>query len=972
MLRALATLAALAACSSTPAPQDAAAGDLGADVASDRADLPDAREVVDAAAADVPPTVRETPPYTCMPCLYDDECGPGGICSLIDAVNQPGARFCQLACDAPGQPCAPGIEASCRGTPGSALCFPAAGACVPMTSRRNLACPAEGCVGRYALCVDLARTEAVRGRTGAVCLGACARDSDCEDGARRCRVVETREGVSVRACVPDDRVGPEACGVRAVNARGVGAPCEGGAGCPSGLSCATGLPASVRGFCTAACASDDECGGGEVRCLALPGVGNRCVPRDCACAAGERGGLLDRALAADAAAPWTRCDLYFTHANLDAFPLWLTRDRFRLPGFDRVHRDWLAGVDFARCTGAELDDGARTLSGALAAMHALATTGTARPEALPDALPPGAEEGAFVDAAREILEAYGAPADLPAMRADASDVPAALRVALAPVLRAALDAARARDRGIRFGAIAEYRELLFTTAPFINLATNLATERPDLTDAVQLGAFLGDVRLPAREAIVLARTIEAADLGRFRGVMGASFDVDTPLGRIVIRDAAAHRYTAEAYPSTLLVVDLGGDDTYECQVAANASAENPVSVLVDLDGADAYGYVARPSSLDTPETLPSDDAGRARSGAGAPSMSRTGRQGSARLGVALLYDLGPQGDRYRSLRMSQGFGALGIGGLYDAGGDDEYTLEAGGQGGGILGYGALVDAGGADRYTSWAFAQGFGYVRGVGVLYDGDGDDVYDSMVTPILYPSPQSRGSNSSFTQGAGFGRRADQAPDRLSMSGGVGVLRDRRGADRYSSGVFAQGTGYWGAVGLLLDGDGDDRYDARWYVQGAAAHYAYGALVDGGGRDVFNMTATRENMASGAGHDFSLGILLNLGADADVYGVPNLSLGAGNANGAGIFADEGGDDTYSARSALTVGNAALETLTDPGRLMRPTVGIFLDGGGDDTYDRMPAGPVGNDRSWSQRIHPEAPLERGVGVDGAGALGLW
>jgi hypothetical protein len=49
-------------------------------------------------------------------------------------------------------------------------------------------------------------------------------------------------------------------------------------------------------------------------------------------------------------------------------------------------------------------------------------------------------------------------------------------------------------------------------------------------------------------------------------------------------------------------VDLGGDDTYEAQVAANATVDNPVSVLVDLGGADTYGYPVRASSLDTPET----------------------------------------------------------------------------------------------------------------------------------------------------------------------------------------------------------------------------------------------------------------------------------------------------------------------------------------------------------------------------------
>ena len=266
-------------------------------------------------------------------------------------------------------------------------------------------------------------------------------------------------------------------------------------------------------------------------------------------------------------------------------------------------------------------------------------------------------------------------------------------------------------------------------------------------------------------------------------------------------------------------------------------------------------------------------------------------------------------------------------------------------------------------------------MQGVGLLHDRAGDDVYESKVTPVIHPSPQSPMSNSSFTQGAGFGRRGDATPDRTNMSGGIGVLRDREGSDRYTAGVFAQGTGYWGGMGLLLDGAGDDRYDARWYVQGAAAHFAYGALVDGGGRDVHNQDSTRENMTAGAGHDFSLGILLSLGDGADSYRVPNLALGAGNANGAGIFADEGGDDTYDAAAVLSLGNAALESLTDPGRLSRPTVGIFLDRGGRDSYRQGTATAVApmNDRAWTQRIHPEAPSERGFGVDVSSTTqGLW
>jgi hypothetical protein len=43
------------------------------------------------------------------------------------------------------------------------------------------------------------------------------------------------------------------------------------------------------------------------------------VPTDCACLAGPRDALIDRALAADTTAPATRCDLFFTGATLDAF-----------------------------------------------------------------------------------------------------------------------------------------------------------------------------------------------------------------------------------------------------------------------------------------------------------------------------------------------------------------------------------------------------------------------------------------------------------------------------------------------------------------------------------------------------------------------------------------------------------------------------------------------------------------------------
>ena len=933
---------------------------------------------VDAPAVDAPaPVIIAAPPRTCRPCRADAECGDdGSVCVAVDATRAPGLRECRLVCAVLGERCAAAVPATCRDdAAGNRVCTPdAVAGCVPMESRRGAVCPAGGCVGRYDRCVDLDATRPSVGRTGNVCLGACLVDADCEDGARRCRDGRASDGTAIRTCVRDDRIGPDAWGAGALDARGLNAPWGGDAGvtCPAGLRCVMPASPALRGFCTVACTADAECGATS-RCDLTQAV---CVPDGCRCGFEARDQVLDLALRADPAAPWDRCNLFFSAATLDAFGAYVTRDRFRLPVFDRVHRDWLAGARWARSMGPSIDAVGATLSGALRAAAGLRLSGEVDALAAPSPTLTAPGEQPLVDALERWAVRDGATFDRAPAVADAADVPLALQQAVARVLRAALTAAEARDRGLERFPSPEERTHLFKILPFLVLPTNRADERANFADPEDLAVMLGEVRLPARESVDLAATIESIDWLPFVGSTGVSFTADTPAGQIVIRDGAAHRYTATEFRRTLLLLDLGGDDTYEAQVGANVDPAQPVSIAIDLAGDDTYGYLEVPGSLDTPETLASDADGRVRAGGSVgASMSRTARQGAGRLGVGLLYDLGAGNDRYRALRMAQGFGALGVGGLFDDGGDDRYAIEAGGQGAAIVGIGVMLDGGGRDRYTAWSYAQGFGYVQGVGLLHDRAGDDVYESRVTPVIFPSAQSRMSNSSFTQGAGFGRRGDSAPDRTNMAGGIGVLRDRAGADRYTAGVFAQGTGYWSGMGLLLDGAGDDHYDARWYVQGAAAHFAFGALVDGGGSDVHNQDSARENMTGGAGHDFSLGILLGLGDGMDTYHVPNLALGAGNANGAGLFADEGGDDIYDAAAVLSLGNAALESLTDPGRFARPTVGIFLDRGGADTYRQAGATMVlpTNDRVWTQRIHPEASSERGFGADvGVTAAGLW
>jgi hypothetical protein len=240
-----------------------------------------------------------------------------------------------------------------------------------------------------------------------------------------------------------------------------------------------------------------------------------------------------------------------------------------------------------------------------------------------------------------------------------------------------------------------------------------------------------------------------------------------------------------------------------------------------------------------------------------------------------------------------------------------------------------------------------------------------------VLYWSPQNPGgSNSSLSQGAGFGRRADFG-DGIFMSGGLAVLRDRESDDRYTVGIFGQATGYWFGTGLLLDGGGADHYDGEWYVQAGDAHYGIAALIDEGGNDVYNMAAVRRNVVLGGGHDFSVAWVIDRGGD-DVYRAPGISFGTGHAGGFGVFVDGAGTDRYESSSDLSFGHAAIETPGDPLRRVTGTYGLFLDRGGTDLYVRPTIGPLANDAAWSQAQHGPEENEHGAGIDRAtGALGM-
>lgn len=766
-----------------------------------------------------------------------------------------------------------------------------------------------------------------------------------------------------------------------------------------------------------------------------------CLPIDCLCLESpDLQGKKDLLAEALAKLGRTRCSLIYEKRELASIAPQVAFDPFRLKLFNRLHREPLQLLSFSKQSVKSLDaalqkPGLEAIGAALeqSARWLDHPINPQSPQLTPDATAP------LAAAVIQLSKDHGGTPDTAAIQQDASDVPLALQKQLATIILAISAAARARNNALAEPKRANY---------YFERAANML-----LISAKRFS--LGDSANPSAEYWALARdfkykvlyqgawelsaAIAAAGLKADASYTGFSFTQKTPLGRIILRDNANHTYSPNdpAFQGDVaLLVDTGGDDRYEIQAGANASVNNPVSVLLDLAGKDVYGYVERPHAYDRGKRFPSDDGGRYQApnfcdeksdcgltrpcvnsacqkvckadadcgsgntctaggycsnlvrATGPVSLSDRARQGGGRLGIAFLIDLGSEADEYRSLRMSQGFGALGVGVLYDAGGDDKYQCEAGCQGSGIFGIGLLLDRAGSDRYLTYTFAQGFGFSRGAGILLDQEGDDQYlanhgdrnkevaDGKKGDPIYLSAQLPGvANSSFVQGAAFGRRADTS-DRLYMSGGIGILRDLKGKDAYVCGVFGQGAAYWFGTGILADADGNDKYDGFWYVQGATAHFALSVLLEGSGDDQYNTFLTPRATHTGVGHDFSTSWLVDDSGN-DTYNAAGLSLGAGNDNGYGFLIDNDGTDSYTSTRNNNLGVAQSPNPdTNPRNTAKiRTLGIFIDANGTDTYKRPDMTLPANDKLWLQGRAkdgtPRRSLEHGAGVDQSGTSTL-
>ena len=352
---------------------------------------------------------------------------------------------------------------------------------------------------------------------------------------------------------------------------------------------------------------------------------------------------------------------------------------------------------------------------------------------------------------------------------------------------------------------------------------------------------------------------------------------ETPHGLIVIGGQGPNSYDLDS--RFALVIDLGGDDLYRGTIAAAADVQHGNSIVLDLSGDDTYH--------------------------GSPLGLATGR-----LGVGLLMDQAGN-DVYLLPQGSGGSGFAGLGILRDLSGHDQYIGDKFTHGAAVGGLGLVLDEAGQDTYASFGYAIGFGGPLGIGAVVDLTGDDSYQCG---DRYPSsynvtdaPDSKPGDRLFQYdcfglGAGSGMRLftnDSEHLSNNLAGGLGLVIDLAGNDRYHSSNFSQGAGYFFGAGLKFDLAGNDDHDAARYGQAAGAHYGLGLFIDVQGDDHYASTGPWYN--GGAAWDRSIMLCIDTGQGNDVYDFQwSSGLGRADHNAWSIFIDDGGRDLYLAQNGL------------------------------------------------------------------------
>ncbi|MDR2169378.1 MAG: hypothetical protein LBP59_04480 [Planctomycetaceae bacterium] len=375
----------------------------------------------------------------------------------------------------------------------------------------------------------------------------------------------------------------------------------------------------------------------------------------------------------------------------------------------------------------------------------------------------------------------------------------------------------------------------------------------------------------------------------------------TSAGDIVIGGRGNNAYDLDSpdFRDVICIIDLGGNDSYR---DGTCGLHRPVLLIIDLHGSDTY------------------------------TATRPGVQGGSIMGVSVLIDVEGD-DRYNAVDIAQGSSIGGIGMLFDFAGDDTYRGLRRVQAHALSGVGIIVDRDGNDDYHAAMWAQAFGAPSGFGVLEDTAGNDHY--YCGGLYVDSYPEHPGYDGWGQGIGAGIRQ-------VANGGIGVLLEGDGDDVYEVDYFGHGGGYWLGAGFARDFKGNDvrhgttltayngtnRRENKWtrFANGFGCHYSVGYCFDDEGDDVYGGTI----MGTGMAWDLSMGYLCDFNGNNKFTATGGMTQGVGAEGSIGVLFTYGGNDAFSGRNqAYASGNISYHSVANCGS----NFSFVINYGGTDTY---------------------------------------
>ena len=491
----------------------------------------------------------------CDPCESDGECASGGQCLTNQTT---GEQFCGAVCD---------IESDCpRGTTCYELsetqkqCVPFSGSCAnfPPSDLGGPCTDDSECQNGATLC-DLV------GDRG-YCTLECTQDSECITGLSNC--VENR-------CIADWTKGPEGCG-RLMNT--VVENCGDDGACPNGQTCLTEIiedyPSRLGALCGVACNANTPCPD-NTRCAQVGDAGTFCLPEVCECLARPpEEATFDRALQS---VELHRCDVGIESDTLNRFEWSMAQDVFRLPFFNRIYSDAYGGYRWARHWRTSIAQVATAGTVAQVVRLSAQTLGVDVPTV---PLPPTQNLG-MNEIINALFERAGVPANTAPDLSGFNRLPVDFQRSIIKILngqlhiidtRKSVDEASGLNANFFESMYPHVLSALITRPDFVGL--NLTNR--DLKRLADKGYGYGEI---VEAGAALVDVIQGIDWTPFIDLNLETVRLETPYGSIIIQGNQPDLLLAGNTP--LLLIDTGGNDSYQRPVGATSSWAHPVSVAID-------------------------------------------------------------------------------------------------------------------------------------------------------------------------------------------------------------------------------------------------------------------------------------------------------------------------------------------------------------------------------------------------------